>query len=231
MPFHLSPPYLLPIILLLCSNLFMTVAWYGHLRFKEVPLAGVILASWASPLSNIARRPGEPFRQCGLFAAQLKTMQEVITLWCLRILAGLLKEPIGWNHLVGFALISAGAFFHFSEMVSAPADKEDAGIMANHRLEAGPETVHWGFFDAELKPLLTVNSGDTVTISTVSGMANQMPAARSRCRPRSRDHKSVQQKLPGHMCTGPVAVKGAKAGQALEVRIKDIELHYDWATT
>ena len=49
--------------------------------------------------------------------------------------------------------------------------------MANHRLDAAPDTVHWGFFDAALKPLLTVESGDTVTISTVSGMASQMPAA------------------------------------------------------
>jgi len=101
--------------------------------------------------------------------------------------------------------------------------------MANHRLDAAPETVHWGFFDAALKPLLTVNSGDTVTISTVSGMANQMPAAPLKVPPvLAAIHKSVQQKLPGHMCTGPVAVKGAKAGQVLEVRIKDIELHYDW---
>jgi acetamidase/formamidase len=101
--------------------------------------------------------------------------------------------------------------------------------MANHRIDAAPETVHWGFFDAGLKPLVTINSGDTVTISTVSGMANQMPAAPLTVPPAlAAIHKSVPQKLPGHICTGPVAVKGAKAGQVLEVRIKDIELHYDW---
>src|SRR5689334_14287007 len=101
--------------------------------------------------------------------------------------------------------------------------------MANHRLDAAPETVHWGFFDAALKPLLTVDSGDTVTISTVSGMPSQMPAAALAVPPAlAAIHKSVQQKLPGHICTGPVAVKGAKAGQVLEVRIKDIQLHYDW---
>ena len=49
--------------------------------------------------------------------------------------------------------------------------------MADHRLDAAPDTVHWGYFDAALKPLLSVESGDTVTISTVSGMAGQMPAA------------------------------------------------------
>ena len=47
--------------------------------------------------------------------------------------------------------------------------------MATHRLDAATDTVHWGFFDAALKPLLTVESGDTVTISTVSGTAAQMP--------------------------------------------------------
>jgi acetamidase/formamidase len=101
--------------------------------------------------------------------------------------------------------------------------------MANHRIDAAPETVHWGFFDAGLKPLVTINSGDTVTISTVSGMANQMPAAPLTVPPAlAAIQKSVPQKLPGHICTGPVAVKGAKAGHVLEVRIKDIELYYDW---
>src|SRR5258705_8004277 len=101
--------------------------------------------------------------------------------------------------------------------------------MANHRLDAAPETVHWGYFDARLKPLISVASGDTVTISTVSGMASQMPGA-PYVIPKALTaiQQSVPQKLPGHICTGPVAVKGAKAGQVLEVRIKDIQLHYDW---
>ena len=95
--------------------------------------------------------------------------------------------------------------------------------MAHHRIEAGPETVHWGYFDARLPPLLTVDSGDTVTISTVSGPPRDDAAAaarraRRRSRPCMRVHKP---KLPGHICTGPVAVRGAKAGQVLEVRIKD----------
>ena len=101
--------------------------------------------------------------------------------------------------------------------------------MATHRIDAAPETVHWGFFDAALKPLLTVESGETVTISTVSGMASQMPPSPfviPKALPAI--HANSQQKLPGHMCTGPVAVKGAKQGQVLEVRIKDIQLHYEW---
>src|ERR1043166_4439567 len=101
--------------------------------------------------------------------------------------------------------------------------------MTDHRLDAAPETVHGGYSDAPPKPLLTINSGDTVTISTVSGMASQMPAAPLTVPPAlAAIHKSAAQKLPGHICTGPGAVKGAKAGQVLEVRIKDIALHYDW---
>ena len=117
MPFHVSSPYLLPIGLLICSNLFMTVAWYGHLRFKEVPLLGVILASWGIALIEYCFAvPANRFGNAVYSAAQLKTMQEVITL---PVFAGFslvyLKEPIGWNHLVGFALISAGAFFIFQK--------------------------------------------------------------------------------------------------------------------
>ena len=102
--------------------------------------------------------------------------------------------------------------------------------MADHRLEAGPETVHWGFFDAALKPQVTVDSGDTVTISTVSGMASQMPAAPLTVPPAlAAIHKSVAQKLPGHICTGPVAVKGAKAGQVLpRCASRTSSSHYDW---
>ena len=104
--------------------------------------------------------------------------------------------------------------------------------MATHRLDAGPDTVHWGFFDAALKPLITVNSGDTVTFSTVSGHPNQVPKPGSGLAippALSAIHEKLQPKLGGpHILTGPVAVRGAKAGQVLEVRIKSIELNYDW---
>ncbi len=104
--------------------------------------------------------------------------------------------------------------------------------MATHRLEAGPETVHWGYFDANLKPLITVDPGDEVTISTVSGPASSLPDKNSGLTvPDSlhQIHAKVQPKLGGpHIMTGPVAVRGAKAGQVLEVRIKAIDLHYDW---
>ena len=103
--------------------------------------------------------------------------------------------------------------------------------MANHRLDAGQDTVHWGYFDAALKPLITVDSGDTVTISTVSGLPAQLPKGGSFTVPAALPaiHQNVQQKMGGpHILTGPVAVRGSKAGQVLEVRIKSIDLHYDW---
>jgi acetamidase/formamidase len=104
--------------------------------------------------------------------------------------------------------------------------------MKTHRLDAAPETVHWGFFDASLKPLITVDSGDTVVISTVSGNTEVMPKAGSGMTVPDalRDIQAkVSPKLGGpHIMTGPVAVRGAKAGQVLEVRIRAIELNYDW---
>src|SRR4029078_5630093 len=104
--------------------------------------------------------------------------------------------------------------------------------MATHRLEAAPETVHWGYFDAKLPPQLTIDSGDTVTISTVSGTLGWLRKPHSaRTVPPALQaiHDKVQAKLGGpHILTGPVAVRGAKAGQVLEVRIKQIELFQDW---
>jgi acetamidase/formamidase len=100
-----------------------------------------------------------------------------------------------------------------------------------HRLDAAPETVHWGFFDSITKPKLTIDDGDTVTISTVSGTIAQMPPAGSPLKPPKAltdIHANGVQRLPGHICTGPVEVRGAKAGMTLEVEIQSIELNYDW---
>jgi uncharacterized protein (DUF486 family) len=110
MSFLLSP-HVLPVILLIASNVFMTMAWYGHLRFPGAPLSIVVLASWGIAfveywLAVPANRIGHTVYS----AAQLKTIQEVITLV---VFAGFsvlwLKEALGWNHLAGFALIAAGA--------------------------------------------------------------------------------------------------------------------------
>ncbi len=101
-----------------------------------------------------------------------------------------------------------------------------------HRLDAGAKTVHWGYFDATLPPVLTIDSGETVVISTVSGGTDVMPPPPLKVPPPLADVQAHHTpKLPGHMCTGPVAVRGAKAGQVLEVRIKAIDLHYDWGYT
>ncbi len=101
--------------------------------------------------------------------------------------------------------------------------------MNRHRIDASPETAHWGYFDAALGPILTVESGDSVTMSTVSGAPEVMPEGTFEIPPAlSAIHESMRPRLPGHICTGPVAVRGLRAGQVLEVRIDDIALHYDW---
>lgn len=101
--------------------------------------------------------------------------------------------------------------------------------MTQHRLDAAPQTVHWGYFDAQLAPRLTIASGESVTISTVSGPPEVMPDAGFTI-PDALPaiHAAMTPRLPGHICTGPVAVEGLRAGQVLEVRIDAIDLHYDW---
>lgn len=107
--------WIVPILLLSLSNIFMTFAWYGHLKYKAAPLLLVIVASWAIAFFEYCLAvPANRMGHAVYSAAQLKTMQEVITL---AVFAGFsvlyLKEPIGWNHLAGFSLIAAGAFLIF----------------------------------------------------------------------------------------------------------------------
>src|SRR6266566_1789841 len=81
MPFSFSSPYLMPIGLLICSNVFMTFAWYGHIKFKEVPLWGVIVVSWAIAFVEYCFAvPANRYGNAVYSAAQLKSMQEIITL-------------------------------------------------------------------------------------------------------------------------------------------------------
>ncbi len=109
------PAALQPIVLLLLSNVFMTLAWYGHLKYKAAPLVLVILASWGIALVEYCLAvPANRWGHAVYSAAELKTIQEVITLVVFAVFSYVyLKEPLGWNHLVGFALIAAGAFFVF----------------------------------------------------------------------------------------------------------------------
>jgi uncharacterized protein len=111
----LLSPALLPILLLIGSNVFMTLAWYGHLRFKETPLMGVILVSWLIAFVEYCMAvPANRLGSAVYTTAQLKTIQEVITLLVFAAFSVLyLKEPITWNYAIGFVLVAAGAFFIF----------------------------------------------------------------------------------------------------------------------
>jgi hypothetical protein len=111
----LSTPHLAPIALLIASNVFMTFAWYGHLKFKTASLALVILISWLIALPEyMLAVPANRIGHGVYSAAELKTIQEVVTLSVFALFSWLfLKEPLGWNHAVGFGLIAAGAFFVF----------------------------------------------------------------------------------------------------------------------
>src|SRR5258708_32596127 len=101
--------------------------------------------------------------------------------------------------------------------------------MTTHRLVAAPDTVHRGCFAPKLKPLITIDPGDTVVISTVSGALGYLPDANSGLvvpDALREIHASVKPRLGGpHILTGPVAVRGAKAGQAPGGRIKAVALH------
>ena len=104
-----------PIFLLIASNIFMTFAWYGHLKVEHRPLWLIVLVSWgiaffeyclAVPANRLGRAVYSP--------AELKTMQEVITLIVFGVFAVFwLGEKLTVNHLIGFVLIAGGAFFIF----------------------------------------------------------------------------------------------------------------------
>jgi acetamidase/formamidase len=101
--------------------------------------------------------------------------------------------------------------------------------MAHHVLKSSVETCHWGFFEAALKPVLTVKPGDTVTVETVSGGPDVLPPAGFHVPPELLDiHKRAERMVPGHILTGPIAVEGAEPGDMLEVVIRDVKLRQDW---
>lgn len=108
-------PHIAPILLLIASNVFMTLAWYGHLKFKSAPLLIVIVAAWGIAFIEYCLAvPANRIGHSVYSAAQLKTMQEVITLIVFAIFSVVyLKEQITWNTAAGFALIALGAWFVF----------------------------------------------------------------------------------------------------------------------
>ena len=105
------------IILLTISNVFMTIAWYGHLKFRSAPLWLVILISWGIAFFEYCFQvPANRWGYGQFNAAQLKTIQEVITLVVFCVFSILyLKEDFRWNYAVGFILIIAAVFFIFKK--------------------------------------------------------------------------------------------------------------------
>ncbi len=98
-----------------------------------------------------------------------------------------------------------------------------------HQLYSSPETVHWGFFDGSLRPVLRVNSGDRVTFHCVSGEPDDMPEDPSRVLPELREIHLRSERGPGpHILTGPVWVNSAKKGDTLQVNILEVSLRQDW---
>lgn len=114
MPSFLAPQ-VVPVILLVCSNVFMTFAWYGHLKFKTAPLALVIAVSWGIAFVEYCLAvPANRIGHSVYSAPELKTMQEIITLLVFCVFSwGYLGEAIRWNHAVGFTLMAAAGFFVF----------------------------------------------------------------------------------------------------------------------
>lgn len=105
------------IILLTISNIFMTFAWYGHLKFKSKPLMIVILISWLIAFAEYCFQvPANRIGSYEFSTAQLKTMQEVITLVVFALFSVFyLREPLKWNYTVGFSLIVLAVFFIFKK--------------------------------------------------------------------------------------------------------------------
>ena len=106
-----------PVLLLCASNLFMTFAWYGHLKYRSAPLLTVILASWGIAFVEYCLAvPANRFGHGVYSAAELKTMQEVITRAVFAVFSvTYLGEALKWNHLAAFACLGLAAFFAFNK--------------------------------------------------------------------------------------------------------------------
>src|SRR5260221_4975996 len=116
----MSWPALAPIVFLSISNVFMTFAWYGQFKFPQTQLWIVVLASWGIAFVEYCFAvPANRFGHTVYSAAELKTMQEVITLIVFAVFSVCyLGERFTINHAIGFVLICAGAFFVFKGPIS-----------------------------------------------------------------------------------------------------------------
>ncbi len=105
------------VLLLTVSNVFMTFAWYGHLKYKDTALWKVVLASWCIAFVEYCFQvPANRFGHGRFNAAELKTMQEIITLTVFCAFSIMyLREPIRWNYLAGFVCMVAAGFFVFKK--------------------------------------------------------------------------------------------------------------------
>jgi uncharacterized protein len=105
----------LPILMLSASNVFMTFAWYGHLRFKSVPLLLVIVVSWSIAFFEYCLAvPANRWGNSVYSPVELKTIQEIVTLVVFALFSTLyLGERLAWNHALGFAFLVLAAFFIF----------------------------------------------------------------------------------------------------------------------
>lgn len=112
--------WIAPVALLIVSNVFMTWAWYGHLNYKSWPLWVAIGVSWAIAFIEYCFAvPANRIGHAVYSAAELKTIQEVVTLVTFAgFSVWVLREPLTINHAVGFALICCGAFFIFKGPIS-----------------------------------------------------------------------------------------------------------------
>ena len=110
-------PYLAPIVLLLFSNVFMTFAWYGQLKFPAAVLWQVVLVSWGIAFFEYCLAvPANRIGHHVYSAAQLKTLQEIITLLVFAVFSvTYLGESLKWNHIVAFMFLCGAAFFSFNK--------------------------------------------------------------------------------------------------------------------
>lgn len=108
---------MITILLLTFSNIFMTLAWYGHLKFKQSALWKVVVISWLIAFFEYCLQvPANRIGHASYTAAQLKTMQEVITLIVFSVFSVLyLKEPFKWNYIAGFLMIIGAVFVIFKK--------------------------------------------------------------------------------------------------------------------
>ena len=106
-----------PVLMLSISNVFMTFAWYGQLRFPTTPLWILVLAGWGIAFFEYCFAvPANHFGHQVYSAAQLKTIQEVATLIVFAVFSILyLGEALRWNHLAAFACLVAAAYFSFAK--------------------------------------------------------------------------------------------------------------------